>query len=135
MTRRQPVLGGWVRDPERRRLHGRAIVSTGGHRAGERHEPSRPLRSRLPAETPMITVLAVAAVGLVRVATANWREGSVLLGGALLLAAVLRAVLPPDRAGLLAIRSRAVDILSYTGLGLAVVLLAVTITRGSLTVG
>jgi len=83
----------------------------------------------------MIAVLAVAAVGLLRVATANWREGSVLLGGALLLAAVLRAVLPPDRAGLLAIRSRAIDILSYTGLGLAVVLLAVTITRGSLTVG
>jgi hypothetical protein len=83
----------------------------------------------------MIAVLAVAAVGLLRVATANWREGSVLLGGALLLAAVLRAVLPPDRAGLLAIRSRVVDILSYSGLGLAVVLLAVTITRGSLTVG
>jgi Protein of unknown function (DUF3017) len=90
--------------------------------------------SRLPAETPMLAVLAVAAVGLLRVATANWREGSVLLGGALILAAVLRAVLPPDRAGLLAIRSWAVDVLSYAGLGVAVVLLAVTITRGSLTI-
>ena len=83
----------------------------------------------------MIVVLAVAAVGLLRVATANWREGSVLLGGALLAAAALRAVLPPDRAGLVAIRSRAVDVLAYAGLGLAVVLLAVTITKGSLTVG
>jgi hypothetical protein len=83
----------------------------------------------------MIVVLLVAAVGLLRVATAHWREGSVLLGGALLLAAVLRAVLPQHRAGLVAIRSRAVDVLSYTGLGLAVVLLAVTITRGSLTAG
>jgi hypothetical protein len=79
--------------------------------------------------------LVVAALGLLRVATANWREGSVLLGGALLVAAVLRAVLPPDRAGLVAIRSTAVDILAYSGLGLAVVLLAFTITRGSLTVG
>ena len=61
--------------------------------------------------------------------------GSVLLGGALLVAATLRAVLPPDRAGLVAIRSRIVDILAYSGLGLAVVLLAFTITRGSLTVG
>ena len=100
-----------------------------------RPEPPRTLRSRLPAEWPMIVVLAIAAAGLLRVATANWREGSVLLGGALLVAAVLRAVLPPDRAGLVAIRSRIVDILAYSGLGLAVVLLAFTITRGSLTVG
>jgi hypothetical protein len=83
----------------------------------------------------MIVVLAIAAVGLLRVATANWREGSVLLGGALLVAAALRAVLPEDRAGLVAIRSRIVDILAYSGLGLAVVVLAFTITRGSLTVG
>lgn len=91
-------------------------------------------RRHLPAEAPMIAVLLVAAIGLLRVATSNWREGAVLLGGSLLLAAVLRAVLPQDRAGLVAIRSRAVDVLSYTGLGLAVVLLAVTITRNPLTV-
>ena len=83
----------------------------------------------------MMAVLAVAALGLLRVATANWREGSVLLGGALLVAALLRVVLPPDRAGLLAIRSWAVDVLSYAGLGVAVVLLAMTITRSSLTIG
>jgi hypothetical protein len=98
-------------------------------------DPSRGLLSRLPAEAPMIGVLAVAALGLLRVGTANWREGSVLLGGSLLLGAVLRVLLPPDRAGLLAIRSKAVDVLAYTGFGLAVVLLAWTITRGSLTVG
>jgi hypothetical protein len=94
-----------------------------------------PPRLRLPAETPAAVVLAIAAIGLLRVATANWREGAVLLGGSLLVAAVLRAVLPLDRAGMLAIRSRVIDVLSYTGLGLAVVLLALTITRGSLTVG
>ena len=105
-----------------------------GRRDGHR-KPGRPLLSRLPVEAPMFAVLAVAAVGLLRVATANWREGSVLLGGALLLGAVLRAVLPADRAGLLAIRGWAIDVLSYSGLGVAVVLLAVTITRGSLTIG
>jgi Protein of unknown function (DUF3017) len=94
-----------------------------------------PSRLRLPAETPAAVVLAIAAIGLLRVATANWREGAVLLGGSLLVAAVLRAVLPLDRAGMLAIRSRVIDVLSYRGLGLAVVLLALTITRGSLTVG
>jgi len=93
------------------------------------------LRSRLAPEAPMALVLAVAAIGLLRVSTANWREGAVLLGGSLLLAAALRALLPPDRAGLVAIRSKAIDVLVYSGLGLAVVVLAVTITRGSLTVG
>jgi hypothetical protein len=83
----------------------------------------------------MAVVLGIAAIGLLRVASANWREGAVLLGGSLLVAAALRALLPPERAGLLAIRSRIVDLLSYSGLGLAVVLLALTITRGSLTVG
>ena len=83
----------------------------------------------------MLAVLAVAGVGLLRVATANWREGSVLLGGSLLLAALLRVVLAPESAGLLAIRGRSVDVLSYVGLGTAVVLLAVTITRGSLAIG
>jgi hypothetical protein len=83
----------------------------------------------------MAVVLGIAAIGLLRVATANWREGAVLLGGSLLVAAALRALLPPERAGLLAIRSRIIDVLSYSGLGLAVVLLALTITRGSLTVG
>jgi hypothetical protein len=83
----------------------------------------------------MIVVLTIAAVGLLRVATANWREGSVLLGGALLVAAALRTMLPEDRAGLVAIRSRIIDILAYSSLGLAVVVLAITITRGSLTVG
>ncbi|MDF3050511.1 MAG: hypothetical protein K0R87_2149 [Pseudonocardia sp.] len=94
-----------------------------------------PSRLRLPVETPAAVVLAIAAIGLLRVATANWREGAVLLGGSLLVGAVLRAVLPLERAGMLAIRSRVIDVLSYTGLGLAVVLLALTITRGSLTVG
>ena len=94
-----------------------------------------PSRLRLPAETPAAVVLAIAEIGLLRVATANWREGAVLLGGSLLVGAVLRAVLPLERAGMLAIRSRVIDVLSYTGLGLAVVLLALTITRGSLTVG
>jgi hypothetical protein len=100
-----------------------------------RRRTGGPLRARLPTETPMILVLAVAALAMLRIGTAHWREGSVLLGAALLVAALLRAVLPPDRAGLVAIRSRALDVLGYTGLGLAVVILAVTITRGSLTVG
>ncbi|ALE72260.1 hypothetical protein Ae168Ps1_2421c [Pseudonocardia sp. Ae168_Ps1] len=92
------------------------------------------LRARLRAYWPLLTVLAIALIGLQRVATEHWREGSAALGVAMLVAAVLRVVLPPDRVGLLAVRGRYVDALVYGGFGLAVLALALTITRGSLTV-
>jgi len=90
---------------------------------------------RLARHAPMLLVLGIAVVGMERVLTQHWREGAVLLGGALLVAAALRMVLSTDRSGLLAIRSRAIDVLCYVGFGLAMVVLAVTITRGSLTAG
>ena len=93
------------------------------------------LRSRLSREAPALLVLTIAAIGMGRVLTQHWREGAVLLGGAALVAAALRMLLPTDRSGLLAIRSRAIDALCYSGFGLAMVILAVTITRGSLTAG
>ncbi len=93
------------------------------------------LRSWLARHAPALAVLGIAAVGMQRVLTQHWREGAVLLGVALLVAAALRMIISTERAGLLAIRSRAIDVLCYTGFGLAMVVLAVTITRGSLTAG
>ena len=90
------------------------------------------LHSRLSAQAPMIAVLAIAAVGMERVLTQHWREGAVLIGGALLVAAVLRAALSHERTGLLAIRTRTVDVLSYAGLGLLILFTALTITGGPL---
>jgi Protein of unknown function (DUF3017) len=91
------------------------------------------LRTRLPLWLPAAVVLAIAAAGMIRVLAEHWREGAALLGGSLLVAAALRVMLPDDRAGLLAIRSRVIDVLCYSGFGVVIVVLAVTITRGSLT--
>ncbi len=93
------------------------------------------LRSRIPSALPAALVAAVALAGMALVLTQHWRKGAVLLGAALLVAALLRMLLPLDRAGLLAIRSRVVDVLCYTGFGVVMVVLAVTITRGSLSAG
>lgn len=90
------------------------------------------LRSRLPAWAPAAAVLLIAAAGIVRVLTQHWREGGVLLGGALLVAAILRVLLTPEQAGLLVVRSRFLDAVCYTGLGAAMVFLAATITRDGL---
>jgi hypothetical protein len=81
-------------------------------------------------QVPFAIVLILVAVAAVRVAQYHWRQGAVIVAGALLVAAVFRAVLPSVRAGLLAIRGRPVDVLSYSGLAVVLIFLAFTITNG-----
>lgn len=84
------------------------------------------------AQLPFAVVLLVVAVAAVRIVQYHWREGTALIGAALLLAGVLRAVLPTARAGLLAIRGKVVDIVTYAGLAAAVLYVALTIIGGPL---
>jgi hypothetical protein len=84
------------------------------------------------AQIPLIMVLAVVVVGLARIIQYNWREGTVLIGVALLVAALLRALLPTHRVGMVAVRGRGIDVLLYGGLGLAMMAVALTITGGPL---
>jgi hypothetical protein len=93
------------------------------------------LRSRIPTALPAALVAAVTIAGMALVLTQHWRKGAVVLGAALLVAAVLRMLVPLDRIGLLAIRSRAIDVLCYSAFGVVMVVLASTITRGSLSAG
>ncbi len=83
-------------------------------------------------QLPFTAVLLVVAVAALRIFQYHWREGTALIGAALLLAAVLRAVLPTARAGLLAIRGRVVDIVTFTALAAAVLYVALTIIGGPL---
>lgn len=88
--------------------------------------------SRMSVHLAFALVALVALIGLLRVAMQHWREGVTLLGGALLLAAALRAFVSAKQAGLLAIRSRVVDVVLYTTLGLLIVAVAITIKGGPL---
>lgn len=88
---------------------------------------SPPQRANLIDHLAFVLVFSVTAVAFVLIIGYRWRRGATLLGGALLLAAGLRAILSDQRAGLLAVRGRSVDVLSYTALGLALVAVAVTI--------
>lgn len=90
---------------------------------GGRRDP----KSWLLLHWPFALVLLVDVVGFIRIAMQHWRQGSLLIGGSLLLAAVLRGVLSSQQAGLLAIRSRVIDVLLYGGLGLLLVAVAATI--------
>jgi hypothetical protein len=92
----------------------------------------RALGRRVRAQYALSAVLAVVVIAFVRIGLQHWREGTTELGLALLLAAVLRAALPDRPAGLLAVRPRRVDIVTYTVFGLIVILVSLTITGGPL---
>ncbi|MEU0466495.1 DUF3017 domain-containing protein [Amycolatopsis sp. NPDC006131] len=93
------------------------------------HSPRRN-RAAVLEQVPFALVMLLVAVAGVRIWQYHWRQGAAIIGGALLVAAILRAVLPGVRAGLLAIRGRPVDVLSYAGLGVLILFLAFTITDG-----
>lgn len=93
-------------------------------------EPMTKRGWRSSVHLPFAAVTFVAVAGLVWVSFRHWRQGAMLVGCALVLAALLRAFLPDERVGLLAIRSRTVDIVLYTGLGLLILWVAATITGG-----
>lgn len=87
------------------------------------------MAERIPVHAALSLVWVIALAGFARVLAQHWREGTGLVGGALLVAAACRVLLPSDRAGLLAVRSQAVDVLCYLGFGLVMVILAATIPR------
>ena len=79
------------------------------------------------ARLPAVVVLGLVALGFLAVRLSYWRRGVTLVGVALLVGAVLRAVLPAERLGGLTVRSRAADTLVLTALGGAVVVLGLTV--------
>ncbi len=92
----------------------------GGGRAapGDASAPAR--------QWPLLTVLALTGLGLVIVGTDAFadafRVGTILVGAALITAGVMRRVLPS--VGMLAVRSRFTDMVTYGLLGVVITLLA-----------
>ncbi|WP_371617512.1 DUF3017 domain-containing protein [Streptomyces sp. NBC_00454] len=88
----------------------------GGGRAAPGDAPA-PAR-----QWPMLAVLAATAGGLLATAMGHPRLGCLMIGIALIAASVLRRILPS--VGMLAVRSRFTDMVTYGLLGVAIVLLA-----------
>ncbi|MFJ5218317.1 DUF3017 domain-containing protein [Streptomyces sp. NPDC088354] len=88
----------------------------GGGRAAAGDAPA-PAR-----QWPILGVGGAVALGLVLIAADTVRAGTVLIGAALLAGALLRWALPS--VGMLAVRSRFTDVITYGLLGVVIVLLA-----------
>ncbi|NEC27700.1 DUF3017 domain-containing protein, partial [Streptomyces sp. SID8111] len=106
-TRRFPLF---TRDTARPEGGGRAA-------AGDAPAPAR--------QWPILAVLLTVGLGLLLTAFDLFRLGTLLIGVALLAGAVLRWVVPD--VGMLAVRSRFTDIVTYAVLGTGIVVLALMV--------
>ena len=87
--------------------------------------PDQPTpRPRRLGQWPIVLVLAGVVVSLVVVALGHFRRGSVLLAGTVVLALFLRLLLRDDEAGMLAVRSKTLDVVTLAVLGAALGVLA-----------
>ena len=87
----------------------------------------QPLVQRAVDQWPLALVLAGVSVGLLVLTLQDFRVGSVIIGTSVIFAAGLRTVLTHDRAGLLAVRSRTVDLITVYSLGIALTTLALLV--------
>lgn len=94
-----------------------------GERLAEVHR-LHPRRRGIAAQWPIIVVLASMGAALLVVALNHFRIGSLMLAGSVVLAFVLRLLLPAKDAGLLAVRSKRVDLVVLGVLGAALVVFA-----------
>jgi hypothetical protein len=79
------------------------------------------------AQWPILLVGLIFVTAFALVGANFWRRGSLLIGIAVGVAAVLRVVLSDDRAGLLVVRSKGIDFATTATVGAAMVYIAWTI--------
>ncbi|CAM5528906.1 Membrane protein OS=Streptomyces microflavus OX=1919 GN=Smic_50660 PE=4 SV=1 [Streptomyces microflavus] len=116
--------GGEAAAPRRSRRFPLFTRDTAGPEGGGRAAPGdAPAPAR---QWPLLTVLCTAGAGLLIVALDPFAEafriGTILIGAALIAGAVLRWVVPS--VGMLAVRSRFTDLVTYGLMGTLIVLLA-----------
>jgi len=85
---------------------------------------------RLFDEWPLILVLTGVLAGLLVVVLLDrFRRGTVLMGASVIMGMWLRAFLPEDRAGLLRVRRKWIDVLTLGVLGAGLTILALIVPQ------
>jgi hypothetical protein len=82
---------------------------------------------RLRTQWPFLWVVLIFVVAFGLAAANFWRRGALLIGIGVGVAAVLRLTLTEDRAGLLVVRSKAIDFTMMASVAAAMVYIAWTI--------
>ncbi|MFW0784355.1 DUF3017 domain-containing protein [Gordonia sp. CPCC 206044] len=92
----------------------------------DRIRQARELRRYL-VQIPYLVVLLGVLIAALLVVFDRWRRGAFVFGSALLLGAVLRALIPTSRAGLLQVRGRFFDVAAMASVGTLILWLATSI--------
>lgn len=77
-----------------------------------------------------LAVLAAGVVGLALVVTVSWRTGLIVVSAALGVAGVARLLIPDDLSGMLKVRARWIDVLTYLVLGGVLFTLVTSVAGG-----
>ncbi|QLQ16495.1 MAG: DUF3017 domain-containing protein [Micropruina sp.] len=85
--------------------------------------PPKTFVQQVLGQWPLATVLAGVALGLLVAAVGHWRMGTTLMGLSTTLGGVFR-LLPQQRVGLLAVRSKPLDTIVLLGVGIGITALA-----------
>ncbi|MFG2002563.1 DUF3017 domain-containing protein [Spirillospora sp. NPDC048911] len=114
-------------------------MSTELHRRRRKAPKRRGAAPRWLAQLPYAIVLCGVAGGLILCSLNYFRRGSLLVAAALLVAALARVILPVSQVGLLAVRSRFIDVCTLLLLGEMVAFIALSVpptnTTGMAVVG
>ena len=85
------------------------------------------MREILRAQWPILLVELIFVAAFILAAANFWRRGALLIGIGVGVAAILRLLLSEQRAGLLVVRSKAVDFVTTATVAAAMVYIASTI--------
>ena len=93
------------------------------------------LRAKDLHDVPYLIVLVTAAAGVLYAAllSTHWLRGVGVVGTAMLLGAVFRAVLTDRQAGMLAVRHRPFDVVCYLLFGAGIIVVGVITNRLAIT--
>ncbi len=84
-------------------------------------------RRMFAAQWPIVLVVVVFVMAFALAAANFWRRGALMIGIGVSLAALLRLVLPEERAGLLVVRSKGSDFVATAAVSVAMFYIAWTI--------
>lgn len=93
----------------------------------EQMTPKEFARKIFHGQWPILLVGLIFAAAFGLVITGYWRRGALVMGIAVGVAAALRLALPDDRAGLLVVRTRAIDFATTASVSAAMLYIAWTI--------
>lgn len=86
-----------------------------------------PFRERVVDQWPLALVLGGVALGLLLLATVDFRFGALVVSAFVVFGGTLRALLPQETAGLLVVRGRPIDLAVYFTLGVGLTALSILV--------